>query len=48
MVLRQTQKASRGSNTLQLTGLRKYSNGTYSLQIFVNDEVMTQKLVLLN
>jgi len=48
MVLRQDQKAGRGSNILQLTGLKKYSNGTYSLQVFVNDEVITQKLVLLH
>ncbi|MBL7702385.1 MAG: T9SS type A sorting domain-containing protein [Ferruginibacter sp.] len=48
MVLVQKQKVSRGSNTLQLTGLSKYSNGNYMLQVFINDEVITQKLVLLH
>lgn len=46
-VLLQNQKAVKGNNTLQLTGLSKYSNGVYSLQVFVNDEVVTQKLVLI-
>jgi hypothetical protein len=46
-VLRKNQKVSRGSNTLQLTGLSKYSNGIYALQLFVNEEVVAQKLVLL-
>ena len=41
-----TQKAVKGNNTLQLNGLGKYSNGVYSLQLFVNGEVVTQKLVL--
>ncbi len=41
-----TQKAMKGYNTLQLQGLSKYSNGVYSLQLFVNGEVVTQKLVL--
>jgi hypothetical protein len=40
------QKVVKGNNTLQLHGLSKYSNGVYSLQLFVNDEVVTQKLVL--
>ena len=46
-VLLQKQKVMKGNNTLQLQGLNKYSNGVYSLQLFVNDEVVTQKLVLL-
>ena len=45
-VLLQSRKASRGNNTLQLPGLLPYSNGVYSLQLFVNDEIVTQKLVL--
>lgn len=48
MVLRQNQKVNRGSNTLQLSGLNKFTNGTYLLQLFVNDAVVTQKLVLIN
>ncbi len=45
-VLIQQQKALRGNNTVQLTNLFKYSNGVYSLQVMINDEVVTQKLVL--
>jgi hypothetical protein len=46
MVLRHHQKVNKGSNTLQLTGLTRYSSGMYALQLFVNDEVITHKLVL--
>jgi len=46
IVLMQSQKVKKGSNTLQLQGLSKYSNGVYSLQMFVNDEVLTQKLIV--
>ena len=47
IVLRQNQKVSKGYNNLQLTGLSKYSNGTYALQLFVNNEMVAQKLVLM-
>ncbi|MFZ1370829.1 MAG: T9SS type A sorting domain-containing protein, partial [Ferruginibacter sp.] len=40
------QKVVKGNNTVQLTGLNRYSNGVYTLQVFVNDEAVTQKLVL--
>jgi len=46
IVLLQNRKVNKGNNILQLTGLSKQSNGVYSLQLFVNDEVATQKLVL--
>jgi hypothetical protein len=46
-VMLQKQKVMKGNNTLQLHGLDKYSNGIYSLQLFVNGEIITQKLVLL-
>ena len=46
IIILPTQKAVKGNNTLQLNGLGKYSNGVYSLQLFVNGEVVTQKLVL--
>ncbi|MBK6633328.1 MAG: T9SS type A sorting domain-containing protein [Chitinophagaceae bacterium] len=39
-------KRAKGNNTVQLTGLNRYSNGVYTLQVFVNDEAVTQKLVL--
>lgn len=45
-VLVKTQKVAKGNNSLQLQGLSKYSNGVYSLQLFVNDEVVTEKLIL--
>ena len=46
MVLLQNRKVIKGTNTLQLTGLSKFSNGIYSLQLFVNGETVTEKLVL--
>ena len=46
LVLRHHQKVNKGSNTLQLTGLNRYSNGVYALQLFVNDAVLTHKLFL--
>lgn len=48
VVLLRNEKVSRGSNTLQLTGLAKYSDGTYMLQVFINDDVITQKLILVH
>jgi len=47
-VLVKNQHVSRGSNTMQFQGMTKFSNGVYSLQLFVNDEVITQKLVIGN
>ena len=46
IVLIKSQKIVKGINTLQLTGLNQFSNGVYSLQVFVNGEVVTQKLVI--
>ena len=45
-VLLQKQKASKGNNIVQLNNLAKYSNGVYSLQVLINDEIVTQKLIL--
>lgn len=47
LVLLQNQRVVRGNNTIQLTGLDKYSNGIYVIQVYINDEVVTQKLVLI-
>ncbi len=47
LVLLQDQKVFKGNNTIQLTGLDKYSNGVYIIQVYVNNEVVSQKLVLL-
>jgi hypothetical protein len=46
VVLQQKQKVTRGNNTLQLNELNKYSNGVYTLQIAINDEVVSQKLII--
>lgn len=45
-VLLQKQKAAKGNNAVQLTNLLKYSNGVYSVQVLVNGEVVTQKIIL--
>jgi len=47
-VMVKTQRVVRGSNTMQLSGLSRYSNGVYSLQLFINDEAVTQKIILAN
>ncbi|MBS1510106.1 MAG: T9SS type A sorting domain-containing protein [Bacteroidetes bacterium] len=46
LALVQKQKVLKGNNVLQLIGLTKYSAGVYIVQIFVNDEVITQKLII--
>jgi hypothetical protein len=45
-VLQHNQLASKGSNNIQLNNLEKYSNGVYSLQVLINNEIVTQKLIL--
>ncbi len=45
-VLQQKQKAAKGSNAVQLTNLAKYSTGLYSVQVLVNGELVTQKLLV--
>ena len=45
-VLLQKQKASKGINIIQLDRLTKYSSGVYSIQLFVNGEIATQKLII--
>jgi hypothetical protein len=46
-VLVQNRQVMKGNNSLQLTGLERFSNGVYSMQLFVDEEVITQKLLLL-
>ena len=46
VVMVQKQKLLRGNNTVQLRGLEKYSSGVYMVQLIINDEVVTAKLVL--
>jgi hypothetical protein len=38
----------KGNNILQLNSLYRFSNGIYSVQLMVNDELVTKKLVLAN
>jgi hypothetical protein len=45
-VLIQKYNAAKGNNIVQLNNLIKYSSGVYSVQIMINDEVVTQKLIL--
>ena len=45
-VLTQKQKVLRGNNTLQLKNLDKYSAGVYMIQVLINGELVSQKLVL--
>jgi hypothetical protein len=45
-VLQHNQLVSKGSNSIQLNNLEKYSSGVYSLQVLINDEIVTQKLIL--
>jgi hypothetical protein len=45
-VILQKQKVTRGNNTLQLNNLTKFAAGVYSIQVFANDEIVTQKLIL--
>ena len=40
------QKAFKGNNTVLLSNLSRFSNGVYSLQVMVNGEVVTKKIVL--
>ncbi len=47
LVLVKNQKVAKGNNIIQLTGLDKYSSGIYIIQVYVNNEVVSQKLVLI-
>ncbi len=46
VVLRQRQQVLRGTNTIQLNGIDKFSAGFYSLQLVNNDELITEKLII--
>ncbi len=45
-VLQHNQLVSKGANAIQLNNLEKYSGGVYSLQILINNEIVTQKIIL--
>ncbi|MGC4100200.1 T9SS type A sorting domain-containing protein [Ferruginibacter sp.] len=46
VLLQQTQRSVRGNNVLRIDGLGKFSAGVYTLQVLVNNEVTTQKLIV--
>jgi hypothetical protein len=46
VVLQQSILANRGNNSILLNSLSRYSAGIYTIQVFINEEVITQKLVL--
>ena len=48
IILVQKTKAIRGNNIIALNNLSKFSNAVYSLQIIMNEEVITQKLIIQN
>jgi uncharacterized repeat protein (TIGR01451 family) len=48
IVFVQTQKASKGNNVINITNLLRFSNGAYLLQVQVNNNLLTQKIILFN
>ena len=47
-VMLQKHKLLKGSNSIPITGLSVYSNGVYTVQVIINNDVITQKLVIDN
>ena len=47
-VMMQKHKLQKGNNSIPLTGLSNYSNGVYTVQVILNNDVITQKLVIKN
>ena len=47
-VLTQKQNVSKGSNTIVLTGLSRFSNSVYSLKLMLDDKVFTGNFILKN
>jgi hypothetical protein len=45
-VLLQKQKVSKGSNVIGMHNLGRYSAGLYTIQVFVNNEIATQKIII--
>lgn len=48
IVMLQKTKATKGNNIISLNNLSKFSSAVYSLQIIMNNEVITQKLIIQN
>ena len=47
-VMMQKHKLQKGNNSISLTGLSNYSNGVYTVQVIINNDVIIQKLVINN
>jgi hypothetical protein len=47
-VLLQKQKLMKGNNVIPISNLSKLANGVYNLQVMVNNDVFTQKLIIQN
>jgi hypothetical protein len=47
-ILLQKQKVLKGTNSVQLNGLSKFSDGAYTIQVLMQDDVITQKLIIRN
>ncbi len=45
-VLSEKRKVQRGSNTLQINELNKYNTGAYFVQLLIEDQLISQKLIL--
>jgi Secretion system C-terminal sorting domain len=45
-VMMQKQSAAKGNNIIHLIGLAKYGTGVYTMQVLVNNEIVTQKMIL--
>jgi hypothetical protein len=48
IVLVQKQRVNKGTNSVQLNGLSRLSDGAYSIQVIMQDNVITQKLIIRN
>jgi hypothetical protein len=47
MMLLKTVHAISGTNTIHLSEIKNYGAGVYSLQVFVNEEISTEKLMII-
>ena len=45
-VLLQNQKVTIGNATIQVNGLSKYSPGVYSIQVLVNGDIISKKVII--
>ncbi|MBK8608411.1 MAG: T9SS type A sorting domain-containing protein [Chitinophagaceae bacterium] len=46
-ILQQEQRAAKGINTLRIAGLYKFANGMYTVQVYMNDKILSKKLYLI-